>query len=402
VNDDFLTAVEKDADWTFTFRGKSYNTVKAREIWDLIMKNMIKSGEPGILNESNLFRNNSYYFAPVVSTNPCGEAILENWGSCCLGSLTLPNFITGAVNTNWQKLEKTIRTAIRFLDNVIDCNKYALKEIDIAGHNSRRVGLGVMGLADYLFAKQVKYGSKESVAEIEKLMRFIRDVAYQTSVELATEKGAFPKFDPVLYGKAHFIRTLPASLRMDIKTKGIRNVTLMAGAPTGTISLLPEVTSGIEPLIYKSYKRSDRVSERIYIHPKYRQLLLSGEPIPEWFVDMTELQPKDHLEVQTAATKFVDGAVSKTINCPFETTENQLSALLLEYLRDLKGVTVYREGSKFGQVYNSLTEEEALEYIAANMVSSSLTEGEIECKCSKKDEEPEQEEIKQEVQIMEI
>lgn len=335
-----------------------------------------------VFTGDDLGKNNKPRMNFINSKN-CGEAVLENYGSCCLGSLVLPNFITGTTNTNWQKLEKTIKLAIRFLDNVIDVNKYTLKEIDLKGHNSRRIGLGVMGLADYLFAKELRYGSKDALSEIERLMRFIRDTAYQTSVEIAMEKGSFPKFDPVYYGNASFVRKLPASLRMDIKSKGIRNVTLLSIAPTGTISLLRECSSGIEPLIFKSYKRNDRVGERIYIHPKYKQLLLTGNSIPEWFVDMTDITPKDHFETQAIIQKYVDGAVSKTINMPVGTTDEDLSTLLLEYVHELKGCTVYIDGSREGQVYNNLSEVEALEYILNESVSNELSVDDVECNCQK-------------------
>ena len=383
VNEDFIRAVEKDSEWTFKFKNKEYGKLPAKEIWDLIITNMIHKGEPGLLNGTNLFKNNSYYYDPVVSTNPCGEAILENYGSCDLGSLVLPNFITGTTNTNWQKLEKVIKLAVRFLDDVIDVNKYTLTEIDIKAHNSRRIGLGFMGLAEYLFAKEIRYGSKEALIEIEKLMRFIRDIAYQTSIELAMEKGSFPKFDSVYYGNSSFVRKLPASLRLDIKEKGIRNVTLMSMAPNGTISLLPEFVGGIEPLFNKAQRRNDRVSERIYVHPKYKQVILSGSSIPDWLVDTTDLTPKDHLETQALIQKYTDGAVSKTINMPAGTTEEELSRLLLEYIHDLKGMTVYVDGTRDGQVLNKLTYEEVLDFISDNSVTTSLSLEDVECNCQK-------------------
>ena len=247
-------------------------------------------------------------------TNPCGEAVLAPYDVCDLGSLPLPNFITGNINTNWKKLGEVIKLAVRFLDDVIDVNKYVLQEIDIKAHNSRRIGLGIMGLAEYLFAKRLKYGSNKAINEIERLMRFIRDSVYETLVELAVEKGAFPKFDPVAYGKASFIRKLPASLRMDIKENGVRCVTGMAIAPTGTISLLADVTSGIEPLFRKAYLRSDRVSDRMYVHPIYEKLLESKDEVPEWFVDSDDLEPSDHFETQAVVQRYVDGAVSKCIS----------------------------------------------------------------------------------------
>jgi len=389
INEEFIRAVETDKIWTFKFKQKEYGKVNARELWNLIIKNMIDKAEPGLLNSTNLYKNNSWYYDPVVSTNPCGEAVLENYGSCCLGSLVLPNFITGNVNTNWKKLENTIKLAIRFLDNVIDVNKYSLKNIEMKAQNSRRIGMGMLGLAEYLFAKQLRYGSEEALEEIEKLMRFIRDTAYTASVELSVEKGSFPKFDPNQYGNSWFVRKLPAQLRMDIKTKGIRNVTLLSMAPTGTIALISGFTGGIEPLIFKAYKRKDRVSERIYIHPKYRELVLTGEPIPRWFVCSGDLEPKDHLETQAVIQKYTDGACSKTIVMPKGTTQEQLNNLLLEYIRDLKGVTVYVDGSRQGQVYNSLTEEEVFDIIAKETIgiSNDVDIDDVECNCQKSKDE---------------
>jgi len=223
-----------------------------------------------------------------------------------------------------------------------------------------------MGLAEYLFAKKLRYGSPKAIAEVERLMRFIRDVTYDALIELAKEKGAFPKFDPIPYGKASFIRKLPASLRMAIKKHGVRCVTGLAIAPTGTISLVADVSSGIEPLIGKAYLRNDRVGERMYVHPIYLDYLKTKEPLPEWYVDSADLDPSDHFEVQVAVQKFVDGAVSKTINMPAGTTSEQLSHLMLEYIHDLKGVTVYVDGSREGQILTLVSEEEVKEYLNRN------------------------------------
>jgi len=379
VTEDFLEAVEKNIDWEFKFAQQAYGKIDARLIWDKVMENMVQHAEPGLLNWDNLRSNNSYYFDPILATNPCGEVPLSAHGVCCLGSLVLPNFVTGNVNTNWKKLEQVIRLAVRFLDNIIDVNKYTLQEVDISAHNGRRIGLGVMGLAEYLFAKKVRYGSKKAIDETERLIKFVRDITYEASVYLAVEKGAFPKFDPVQYGKAHFIRSLPAQLRMAIKDKGIRNVTLMAMAPTGTISLIPEVSSGIEPLFSKAYRRSDRVSERFYVHPLYVQLINSGEETPEWFVDSNDLKPSDHLEMQAIVQKYTDGAVSKTINMPAGTTSEDLSKMTLEYIRDLKGVTVYVDGSREGQILNNISDKEVRDYIKAGSQSDVADEASVRC-----------------------
>ena len=382
VNHEFLEKVEGDKDWSFKFKQKNYGTVKARDIWNKIITNMINCAEPGLINWSTFSKNNSYYFEPVLGTNPCGETTLGPYGVCDLGSLVLPNFITGNVNTNWKKLEYVIKLAVRFLDNVIEVNKYVLKEIDINAHKSRRIGVGVIGLAEYLFAKGTRYGSQKAVRETEALMQFIRNTVYQASVELAIEKGAFPQFDSMPYGKASFIRKLPAQLRMDIKKYGVRNCTLMALAPTGTISLLADYTSAIEPLFAKAMKRNDRVSSRVYIHPRYKEFIESKEEIPEWFVDSFDLEPKDHFEMQVACQRYCDASVSKTINLPSDTKEEDLSALLLEYIYDLKGVTVYRDGSKTGQILNRMNEHAVRNYLTtknAKNVEVNLDVDQVQC-----------------------
>jgi ribonucleoside-diphosphate reductase alpha chain len=310
----------------------------------------------------------------------CGETTLGPYGVCDLGSLVLPNFITsGNINTNWEKLKEVVKVAVRFLDNVIDVNKYVLKEIDINAHKSRRIGIGVIGLAEYLFMKKVRYGSDEAIRHTEAVMRAIRDAAYQASVELAIEKGAFPQFDPFQYGKASFIRKLPGELRMDIKKYGIRNCTLLALAPTGTISLLTNYTSAIEPLFAKAMRRSDRVGDRIYVHPRYEEFLKSGQEPPDWFVDSFDLEPQDHFAIQAACQRFTDGSVSKTINLPQDTTEEELSALLLEYMRDLKGVTVYRDGSRDGQILNKITDDEIRKLVKQYGSDNDLDESSVQC-----------------------
>ena len=379
VTDDFLESVESNKDWEFKFAHKSYGKIKAKTIWDKIIENMVNYAEPGLLNWNNLIKNNSYYYDPVTGTNPCGEAVLSPYDVCDLGSLVLPNFITGTINTNWKKLEEAIKLAVRFLDNVIDINKYTLREIDIKAHNSRRIGLGMMGLAEYLFAKGLRYGSEKSIVEVEKLMRFFRDVIYESLVELSIEKGSFPKFDPIEYGKASFIRKLPASLRMSIKEHGVRCVTSMAIAPTGTISLLAEVCPGIEPLPYKAYKMKDRLGERVYIHPLYKNILLNNEEIPEWYVDINDLKPDDHLEIQSIIQRYTDGAVSKTINMPKNTTSSDLSKLMLEYIHDLKGVTVYVDGTKKDQPITAISKNEAKKFLKEDNIETGMDEAVIQC-----------------------
>jgi ribonucleoside-diphosphate reductase alpha chain len=379
ITEAFLDAVEEDADWDLRFNHKIYNTVKARTLWDLMMQYMIEHGDPGLINWDNLRSNNSYYFAKIECTNPCGEAPLANGESCDLGSLVLPNFITGTKNTNWELMRDTIFTAVRMLDNVLNVNRYALDENKDQSMAGRRIGIGIMGLAEYLFAKKLRYGSEAALNSIEYLMRKIRNYSYEASIKLAEEKGSFPKFNVVDYMKGHFITTLPAAIRADIRKYGIRNVTTMAIAPTGTISLLPEVTSSGEPLPFKAYIRNDRIGSRPYIHPIYKDIVINDEETPDWFVDSNDLTPVDHLETQSIIQKYTDGAISKTINVPNETTPEELSALLLEYMRDLKGVTVYRDGSKEGQILVPLSREDAKLAIANENIDTSADEETVKC-----------------------
>lgn len=382
IRENFIDAVESDSNWDLTFNRKTYDTVRAKDIWKNIMENMVKYAEPGLINWDNLRSNNSYYYAPIISTNPCGEIPLEAYGLCDLGSIVLTKFISN-INTNWKRMEEVIRLGVRYLDNIIEINRYIMPQFDKSAHDSRRIGIGVMGFGDYLFSKKIRYGSRKAIQEAEKLFRFIRDISYDESIKLSKEKGAFPKFDSTPYCKADFIRTLPASTRIDIKKYGIRNVTLNGIAPTGTISLLPEVTPSVEPLMAKAIKTNDNVGERFYIHPILKQHLdanLDINDLPDWYVDSFDLKPSDHLDTQVAIQKFTDCAVSKTINMPKGTKAEELSALLLEYIHDLKGVTVYVDESKEDQPIKRINIKEALENInKANKASNSMEIDDVKC-----------------------
>jgi ribonucleoside-diphosphate reductase alpha chain len=379
IDDSFLKAVENDANWNLTFAGQTVKVVKARDVWDEIVENMIFSGDPGLINYTNLVKNNSFYFQAISACNLCSEIPLPISGTCDLGALVLPSFISNK-NMNWKKLETAVYNSVRFLDNVLDINHYALPAMETVAKEGRRIGLGCMGLHDYLMAKQIRYGSERSLFEIERLYKFIRDAAYEASISLAVEKGAFPKFSKNEFTSASYVKKLPAKIRLDIKEHGIRNVCSISGQPTGTTSLLADVSSGVEPVFSLAYKRVDRVSERYYVHPRLLEWINSGEKEkPEWLVDTSDLKPEDHLEVQVAINKYLDNSISKTINCPSTITKEDLSKLLLEYSSDLRGVTIYRDGSKEGQVLNKIDLDEVKKYIKKDKIATNMTETDTKC-----------------------
>ena len=378
ITNDFLDAVEQKEKWALSFAGEEHGQVWAADIFDKIIANMLVSGEPGIVNLDKMRTNNSWYFSPIESLNLCGELALSKDQSCSLGSLVLPSFITANGNTRWEELADTIQTLVRFLDNTLDVNNYSFPEMYEATQSCRRIGIGVMGLGDYLFSKKVRYGSSAGLDKTEELIKFMRNEIYKASIELAKEKGPFPGFSEWPYTRAKFVKKLPARIRMDIKKYGIRQCTSMAFAPSGTISLIANTTSGIEPLPMKAYIRKDRVGERTYIHPTYKELLLNKEDIPDHFVDAFDLSAEEHFETTVAIQRLNDSSISKTQLLPSGTKHEQLKEWILEYARDLIGITVYVDGSRKDQILNRLTKKEALKYINKE-TEDSLTVEDVQC-----------------------
>jgi len=323
--------------------------------------------------------NNSHtYWSDNCNSSNCGELELSKNQSCCLGSIVLPSFLTTENRTKWGDLADTIQSLVRMLDNALDLNNYSFLEMYESTMTCRRIGIGVMGLGDYLIAKKVRYGSDAALDKTEEMIKFIRNEIYKASIELSKEKGAFPGFNEWPYTRSKFVKKLPARIRMEIKKHGIRNCTSMAFAPAGTISLIADTTSGVEPLPMKAYIRKDRVGERVYIHPTYRELLLKGEDIPNYFVDALDLSAEDHFETTVAIQRLNDSSISKTQLLPKDTQHEQLKDWILEYARDLVGITVYRDGSREGQILNRLSREEASEYLKQE-TESTLTVDDVQC-----------------------
>jgi ribonucleoside-diphosphate reductase alpha chain len=272
---------------------------------------------------------------------------------------------------DWKLLAEHSRTAMRMLDNVIDANLYFFEENKLQQLGTRRTGLGTMGLADALIKMKIRYGSDESLPIIEKIYQTIRDNAYDESSNLAEEKGPFPYFDRDKYTQGYFIKQLPQEIQTKIAEHGTRNAVLLSQAPTGTISLISDTSSGIEPVYDFAIHRRDRTGEHIIYHPLYEQWknsVTEGTPIPDYFVNSADLTPEDHVKVQAVIQKYTDSSISKTVNAPNDYTVEQVEKLyMLAYDLGCKGVTFYRDGSRDAVLTRITEEKKAPEQIAAQV-----------------------------------
>lgn len=346
----FKKAVETNGEWELDWKGQYKKTIKARELWQKIVKNAWSSAEPGFLNwELANSESNIYYIEPLVTTNPCGEIAMSSYDSCDLGHLVLTRFVENG-EINYSKLADSIRIAVRFLDNVLTVNTYPLPEMQKKSHQLRRIGLGTTGLADMLTLIGVKYGNEDGNKVIDKLFRFISKVAYEASIMLAIEKGPFPVCDRKRHIESGFIKRMPKKIRSLILEHGIRNCAILTQAPTGTVSIVSgNCSSGVEPMFAAAYERrffvgNERQVETVF-HPLFDQFMKEGKSV-EHFVGSTELSVEQHLEVQRIVQKHIDNAVSKTINMAKDYSMEDMSKVWLKYLPDLKGTTFYRDGSR--------------------------------------------------------
>lgn len=346
----FIKAVKDDGEIELHWKGKYKRFIKARVLWDTIVKNAYNSAEPGFLNwELVEHESNIYYIEELVTTNPCGELALSAMEPCCLGHIVLSRFVVGE-EIDYPALGDTIRLAVRFLDDALSVNHFPLNEMKIKSGNLRRIGLGTTALADTLALLGHRYGSEEGNKFIDKLYRFISKAAYEASVLLAIEKGAFPLCHPIKHVESGFMKRMPAKTRSLVLEHGIRNCAILTQAPTGTVSILSEnCSSGIEPMFAPAYERryweKDARKTELVFHPLFEKFMVEKKSV-EHFMGTHNLTVRDHLEVQRIIQKHVDNAVSKTINLPHDYPIEDMEKLWLEYLPHLKGATFYREKTR--------------------------------------------------------
>lgn len=389
VSNAFMEAVKQDGDWDLVFpdtndpdydiewngdmqqwkaAGHSvvhYRTLKAREIWHTIIESAWKSAEPGVVfMEYYNQMSNSWYFNPIICTNPCAEQGLPAWGVCNLSAINLSKFYD---ETNhdvaWDELAETTRISTRFLDNVIDATPYHFEENRLNQQRERRVGLGTMGLAELMIKLRIRYGSPESLVFLDRLYGFMAKEAYLASAEIAAEKGAFPAFEAEPYLQSGFMKNMVATypeVGEAIRKQGIRNVTLITQAPTGSTGTMVGTSTGIEPYFAFKYFRQSRLGYDEQFVPIAQDWLDEhpGEALPDYYVTAMDLSAENHIRVQAAIQQWVDSSISKTANCPADFTVED-TAELYELAFDLgcKGVTIYRDGSRDVQVLSTSKKE---------------------------------------------
>ncbi|MBR38698.1 MAG: ribonucleoside-diphosphate reductase, adenosylcobalamin-dependent [Dehalococcoidia bacterium] len=360
LTDEFMDAVQSDSDFDLHWGGKKYSTVKAKDLWMKIIEHAHSSAEPGLLFWDTMTKyHNAEYCSPLVSTNPCAEQPLPDGGCCNLGALNLERFVDQDGNFDYDEFKETTAVGARFLDNVIDYNldRHALEEQKQNAKNDRRVGLGILGLGDMLVKMGIKYDSDEALETIGKIMEIHRDTAYETSTELAKEKGQFPNFDWDGYSQSLFVQDLPKKLQNKIKKNGIRNCTLTTVAPTGSGAIVARVTSGVEPIFATSYQRKVKKNDSLgkefdtftVYHPVVKEMFGTDENLPEYVVTAHNVDPYFRVKMQGVVQKYIDSSISSTVNLAEETTVDTVADIYMTaYKADLKGITVYREGSREG------------------------------------------------------
>ena len=384
---DFMEAVEDNKEFDLKWGGTVYRTINAKELWGKIISHAHSSAEPGLLFWDTMTDyHNAEYCSPLVSTNPCAEQPLPDGGCCNLGALNLERFVDNDGNFMIDEFKDTVGIATRFLDNVIDYNldRHALESQKQNAINDRRVGLGILGLGDMLVRMGIKYDSEDALQTVDQIMQIFRDTAYETSVDLAKEKEAFPHFDWTGLRKSKFIKNLPRHLKDKIRENGIRNSTVLTVAPTGSGGIVARVTSGIEPIFATSYKRRVKkndgfgreFNEYKVFHPIIERLFGGDDDLPDYVVTAHNIDPYFRVKMQGVIQKYIDSSISSTVNLKAEVEEDTVADIYMTaYKAGLKGITVYREGSREGILITDEEEKkDTLEALAGAKKTSNVTD----------------------------
>lgn len=343
VTDAFMAAMARGEDYPLVNprNGQETGRLSAAKVFAAIAEQAWKNGEPGLIFLDTINAGHpAAHVGTIEATNPCGEEPLLPYESCNLGSLNLVKLADARGKIDYHRLAQAVRWAVRFLDDVIEVNHYPLPAIEEITRGNRKIGLGVMGFADLLILQGVPYHSEAALQVAEEIMSFIHQESIAASEELAQERGAYSNFE--------------GSLRQREGGAPMRNATVNTIAPTGTLSLIAGVSSGIEPIFAFEYERHVLGTVLKEVHPLYRRLRKEEAPIdPEVFVTARQVSPEWHVRMQAAFQKYVDNAVSKTINFPAGATlEDVRRAFLLAHELGCKGITVYRDKSRRSQVLN--------------------------------------------------
>lgn len=416
VSDDFMQAVKEDRDWPLIFplseeeakqqenqpktqellpgiNGREdliyrrwsntqtavpcrvFKRIKAKILWEKIIRSAYDVAEPGVLFENTINRmNNLWYCEHISATNPCGEIPLPPYGACNLGSLNLTRFVrapfTESAILDWRAIEQTVAIATRFQDNIIDVSQYPLRAQRQEAFATRRIGLGLTGLGDAFVMLGLRYGSPESLKLAQQIMKTIAEVTWTTSVELAKEKGVFPSYQAGAYSQGQFLSSLSPEIQKAVAQHGIRNSHHNTIAPAGTISILAgNISSGLEPIFSGHYERVIRTTQEAatpfqvtdYALALWRDLK-RPEPLPPAWHDTQSILPINHLEVQAAVQPYIDNAISKTINIPADFPFNALVEVYSQaFALGLKGCTVFRSNPVTGSILEALKPEEQLD-----------------------------------------
>jgi len=362
VTDEFMEAVAKGRDFSLTFNGQIYKQVDAQYLWDKVMRATWDWAEPGILFIDRINEmNNLWYCEKIAATNPCGEQPLPPYGACLLGSFNLTKYMmdigTSAMpKFNWELFIEDIPTVVRAMDNIIDRTVYPLPEQEKEAKNKRRMGLGIAGLANMAEAMGKEYGSKGFLNFEEKVLRTLANETYRASALLAKEKGYFPLYDKTNYLQGKFIQKLDEDVKELISKHGIRNSHLTSIAPTGTISLSADnISSGIEPVFSHAYDRTIQTENGPVVEEvtdyAYRVLGVAGRTADECTID-------EHLGALVVASKWVDSAVSKTMNVGDNVSWDEFKSIYMQaWKKGCKGCTTFRAaGERYGILNKKETE----------------------------------------------